>query len=56
MTEGYYLAPSAVALILTLGLILAVLSSLVLEIASLGHRRATVVFWVLLLVIWLGAV
>jgi hypothetical protein len=56
MTEGPYLAPSAVALILAGVLVLAVLSSLVFEFYSLERRRVTVVFWVLLLAIWLGAV
>ena len=56
MTEGPYLEPSAVALILAGVLILALLSSLVLEISSLERRRATEVFWGLLLAIWLVAV
>jgi hypothetical protein len=56
MIEGPYLAPSAVALILAGVLILALLSSLVLEISSLERRRATEVFWGLLVAIWLVAV
>jgi hypothetical protein len=56
MTEGQYLAPSAVALILAGVLVLALLSSLVLVISSLERRRATEVFWLLLLAIWLVAV
>jgi hypothetical protein len=56
MTEGPYLAPPAVALILAGVLVLAILSSLVLEIFTLEHRRVTVVFWLLLLAIWLAAV
>jgi hypothetical protein len=56
MTEGPYLAPLAVALILAGVLVLAVLSSLVFEFYTLERRRVTVVFWVLLLAIWLAAV
>ena len=56
MIEGPYLEPPAVALILAGVLILALLSSLVLEISSLERRRATEVFWGLLLAIWLVAV
>ena len=56
MTEGPYLTLPAVALILAGVLVLAVLSSLVLEFSGLGRRDATVVFWLLLLAIWLGAV
>ncbi len=56
MSEGPFLAPSAVALILAGVLILALLSSLVLEISSLERRRATEVFWGFLLAIWLVAV
>jgi hypothetical protein len=56
MTEGPYLKLPAVALILAGVLVLAVLSSLVFEVSGLGRRDATVVFWLLLLAIWLGAV
>jgi hypothetical protein len=56
MAEGPYLTLPAVALILAGVLVLAVLSSLVLEFSGLGRRDATVVFWLLLLAIWLGAV
>ena len=56
MTEGLYLAPPAVGLILADVLVLAVLSSLVLEFSSLGRRRATVVFWGLPVAVWLAAV
>jgi hypothetical protein len=56
MTEGLYLAPPAVGLILAGVLVLAVMSSLVFEFSSLGRRRATVVFWGLLVAIWLAAV
>jgi hypothetical protein len=56
MTEGPYLAPPAVGLILAGVLVLAVMSSLVFEFSTLGHRRATVVFWGLLVAIWLAAV
>lgn len=44
MTEGLYLAPSAVGLILAGVLVLAVMSSLVFEFSRLGRHRATVVF------------
>jgi heme/copper-type cytochrome/quinol oxidase subunit 3 len=50
-----YLTLPAVALVLAGVLLLAVLSSLVLEFAGLRRRDATVVFWHLLLGIWLGA-
>jgi hypothetical protein len=56
MTEGPYLTLPAVALSLAGVLVLAVLSSLVFEVSGLGRRDATVVFWLLLLAIWLGAV
>ena len=58
MTEGLYLAPPAVGLILAGVLLLALLSSLVflLETSSLERRRATEVFWGLLMAIWLAAV
>jgi hypothetical protein len=56
MIEGPYLEPPAVALILAGVLVLALLSSLVLEISSLERRRATEVFWGFLLAIWLVAV
>jgi hypothetical protein len=56
MTEGPYLTLPAVAPILAGVLVLAVLSSLVLEFSGLERRDATVVFWLLLLAIWLGAV
>jgi hypothetical protein len=56
MSEGPFLVPSAVALILAGVLILALLSSLVFEFYSLERRRVTVVFWGLLLAIWLVAV
>ena len=58
MTEGPYLAPPAVGLILADVLVLAVLSSLVflLETSSLERRRVSVVFWGLLMAIWLAAV
>jgi heme/copper-type cytochrome/quinol oxidase subunit 3 len=56
MTEGPYLTLPAVSLILAGVLVLAVLSSLVFEVSGLGRRDATVVFWLLLLAIWLGAV
>ena len=56
MTEGPFLAPSAVGLILAGVLVLALLSSLVLQISSLERRRATEVFWGLLVAIWLAAV
>ena len=56
MTQGPYLTSSAVAFILAGVLVLAVLSSIVLEISSLERRRATEVFWGLLLAIWLTAV
>ena len=56
MTEGPFLEPSAVGLILAGVLVLALLSSLMLEISSLERRRATEVFWGLLLAIWLAAV
>ena len=56
MSEGPFLAPSAVALILAGVLVLAVLSSLVFGFYSLERRRVTVVFWLLLLAIWLAAV
>ncbi len=55
MTEGPYLTLPAVVLILAGVFILAVLSSLVLEFSGLESRAATVVFWLLLLAIWLGA-
>ncbi len=54
MTESPYLTLTAVALILAGVLVLAVLSSLVLEFAGLRRRDAAVVFWLLLLGIWLG--
>ena len=50
-----YLTLPAVVLVLAGVLLLAVLSSLVLEFAGLSRRDATVVFWHLLLGIWLGA-
>ena len=56
MSEGPFLEPSAVALILAGVLILALLSSLVFEFYSLERPRVTVVFWGLLLAIWLVAV
>ena len=56
MSEGPFLVPSAVALILAGVLIVAILSSLVFEFYSLERRRATEVFWGLLLAIWLAAV
>ncbi len=56
MTEGPFLAPSAVGLILAGVLVLALLSSLVLQISSLERRRASEVFWGLLVAIWLAAV
>ena len=56
MTEGPYLAPLAVALILAGVLVLAVLSSLVFMFYSLERRRVTVMFWGLLVAIWLAAV
>jgi hypothetical protein len=56
MTEGPFLAPSAVGLILAGVLVLAVMSSLVFEFSSLGYRRAAEVFWGLLVAIWLAAV
>ena len=54
MTESPFLSLPPVALILVGVLVLAVLSSLVLEFAGLSRRDATVVFWLLLLGIWLG--
>jgi hypothetical protein len=56
MAEGLYLAPPAVGLILAGVLVLALMSSLVFEFSSLGHRRATVVIWGLVVAIWLAAV
>ena len=56
MSEGPFLAPPAVALILAGVLVLALLSSLVFMSESLERRRVTVVFWGLLLAIWLVAV
>jgi hypothetical protein len=56
MTEGLFLTLPEVALILAGVLVLAVLSSLVFDSPGLGHRGATVVFLLLLLAIWLGAV
>jgi len=56
MSEGPFLEPPAVALILAGVLVLAILSSLVFEFYSLERRRVTVVFWGLLLAIWLAAV
>jgi hypothetical protein len=56
MTEGPFLAPAAVGLILAGVLVLALLSSLVLQISSLERRRASEVFWGLLVAIWLAAV
>jgi len=56
MSEGPFLAPLAVALILAGVLVLALLSSLVFMSYSLERRRVTVVFWGLLLAIWLVAV
>ena len=56
MTQGPFLEPSAIALILAGVLVLAVLSSFVIEFYSLERRHATEVFWGLLLAIWLGAV
>ena len=56
MSEGPFLAPSAVALILAGVLVLAVISSLVFEFSSLERPRVTVVFWGLLLAMWLVAV
>jgi hypothetical protein len=56
MTEGPFLTLPAVALILAGVLILAVLSSLVFDSLGLEYRGATVVFLLLLVVIWLGAV
>lgn len=55
MTEGPYLTLPVIALILAGVLVLAVLSSLVLEFAGLRRRDAAVVFWLLLLGVWLGA-
>jgi hypothetical protein len=54
MTESPYLTLPVVAPILAGVLVLAVLSSLVLEFAGLTRRDAAVVFWLLLLGIWLG--
>ncbi len=54
MTESPFLSLPPVALILVGVLVLAVLSSLVLEFAGLRRRDATVVFWLLLVGIWLG--
>ena len=54
MTESPYLTLLAVAPILAGVLVLAVLSSLVLEFSGLRRRDAVVVFWLLLLGIWLG--
>jgi hypothetical protein len=56
MTQGTHLALPGVALILAGVLVLVLLSSLVLVISSLERRRATEVFWLLLLAIWLAAV
>ena len=56
MTEGPFLAPSAVGLILAGVLVLAVMSSLVFEFYSLERGRVTVVFWGSLVAIWLAAV
>ncbi len=54
MTESPYLTLPVVAPILAGVLVLAVLSSLVLEFSGLSRRDAAVVFWLLLLGIWLG--
>ena len=54
MTENPYLTLPVVAPILAGVLVLAVLSSLVLEFSGLSRRDAAVVFWLLLLGIWLG--
>ena len=56
LTEGPYLTLPTVALILTGVLVLAALSSLVFEFSGLPRRDVTVVFWLLLMAIWLGAV
>ncbi len=47
---------AAIASILVSVVVLAILSTRVSEIASLGNRGGTVVFWLLLSAIWLGAV